>query len=151
MAPMWDQPNRRAVFSLTVTAPSSEMVVGNMPAARTERLARGMTRTTFADTPSMPSYLLFLAVGDFERITQDVDGVELGVIVRRGEGERARYALEAGAESLRYFTEYFGIRYPLPKLDMIGVPGAGGFGAMENWGAILYFDQYLLPIGTRGG
>lgn len=144
MAPMWDQPNRRAVFSLTVTAPSADMVIGNMPIARATPLSGGLTRTTFADTPSMPSYLLFLAVGDFERITQNVDGVELGVVVRRGQTERAHYALQAGAESLRYFTEYFGINYPLPKLDMIGVPGAGGFGAMENWGAILYFDQYLM-------
>lgn len=143
-APMWDQPNRRAVFSLTVTAPTDQMAISNMPVTRTQRLSGGLTRTTFADTPSMPSYLLFFALGDFERITQMVDGVELGVIVRRGETHRARYALQAGAESLRYFTEYFGIRYPLPKLDMIGVPGAGGFGAMENWGAILYFDQYLL-------
>lgn len=143
-APMWDQPNRRAVFSLTVTAPTNQMVIGNMPAAQTTPLAGGLTRTRFADTPSMPSYLLFLAVGDFERVTRDVDGVELGVVVRRGEGHRAQEALTAGEQSLRYFTEYFGIRYPLPKLDMIGVPGAGGFGAMENWGAILYFDQYLL-------
>ncbi len=144
LAPMWDQPNRRAVFALTVTAPSDQMVIGNMPAARTQRLAGGLTRTTFADTPSMPSYLLFLAVGDFERVTRDVDGVELGVVVRRGQTHRAQEALTAGEQSLRYFTEYFGIHYPLPKLDMIGVPGAGGFGAMENWGAILYFDQYLL-------
>lgn len=143
-APMWDQPNRRAVFSLTVTAPTGQMVVGNMPAAETTQLRGGLTRTRFADTPSMPSYLLFLAVGDFERVTRDVDGVELGVVVRRGEGHRAQEALAAGEQSLRYFTDYFGIRYPLPKLDMIGVPGAGGFGAMENWGAILYFDQYLL-------
>ncbi len=143
-APMWDQPNRRAVFSLTVTAPSDQMVVGNMPTAETTQLSGGLTRTRFADTPSMPSYLLFLAVGDFERVTRDVDGVELGVVVRRGETHRAQEALTAGEQSLRYFTEYFGIRYPLPKLDMIGVPGAGGFGAMENWGAILYFDQYLL-------
>lgn len=143
-APMWDQPNRRAVFSLTVTAPSDQMVVGNMPAAETTQLSGGLTRTRFADTPSMPSYLLFLAVGDFERVTRDVDGVELGVVVRRGETHRAQEALTAGEQSLRYFTDYFGIRYPLPKLDMIGVPGAGGFGAMENWGAILYFDQYLL-------
>lgn len=143
-APMWDQPNRRAVFSLTVTAPSGQMVISNMPAAETEQLAGGFTRTRFQDTPSMPSYLLFFGMGDFERIATDVGGVELGVVVRRGQGERARYALQAGAESLTYFTEYFGIPYPLPKLDMIGVPGAGGFGAMENWGAILYFDQYLL-------
>ncbi|MBL8531076.1 MAG: M1 family metallopeptidase [Hyphomonadaceae bacterium] len=143
-APMWDQPDRRAIFSLTVTGPSDQMPVSNMPALRTAPLSGNRTRTTFADTPSMPSYLLFLGLGDFERVSMEVDGVDLGVIVRRGQGERARYALQAGAESLRYFTEYFGIPYPLPKLDMIGVPGAGGFGAMENWGAILYFDQYLL-------
>ncbi len=144
LAPMWDQPNRRAVFSMTVTAPSDQMVVSNMPVERAQRLSGGLTRTTFADTPSMPSYLLFLAVGDFERIASNVDGVELGVIVRRGQTHRAQEALRAGEQSLAYFTDYFGIPYPLPKLDMIGVPGAGGFGAMENWGAILYFDQYLL-------
>lgn len=143
-APMWDQPDRRAVFSLTVTAPTDLMVIGNMPVENAAPVANAMTRTTFADTPSMPSYLLFLGVGDFERVTRDVDGVELGVVVRRGETHRTAEALEAGEQSLRYFTEYFGEAYPLPKLDMIGVPGAGGFGAMENWGAILYFDQYLL-------
>lgn len=143
-APMWDQPNRRAVFSLTVTSPTDQMAVSNMPAANTVALPGGMTRTTFADTPSMPSYLLFLAVGDFERVTRNVDGVELGVVARRGQTHRMEAALDAGEQSLRYYTEYFGVRYPLPKLDMIGVPGAGGFGAMENWGAILYFDQFLL-------
>ncbi len=143
-APMWDQPNRRAVFSLTVTAPSDQLAVGNMPIARTQRLSGNRSRTTFADTPSMPSYLLFLAVGDFERVTRNVNGVELGVVMRRGEGHRATDALDAGEQSLNYYAEYFGAPYPLPKLDMIGVPGAGGFGAMENWGAILYFDQYLL-------
>jgi aminopeptidase N len=143
-APMWDQPNRRAVFSLTVTAPSDQLVVGNMPVEQTTRVSGNRTRTRFADTPSMPSYLLFLAVGDFERVTRNVNGVELGVVMRRGEGHRAEEALNAGEQSLNYYTEYFGIPYPLPKLDMIGVPGAGGFGAMENWGAILYFDQYLL-------
>ncbi len=143
-APMWDQPNRRAVFSLTVTAPSDQMAVSNMPVQSTQHLPGGLTRTHFSDTPSMPSYLLFLAVGDFERVTRNVDGVELGVVMRRGEGHRAREALDAGEQSLRYYTQYFGVPYPLPKLDMIGVPGAGGFGAMENWGAILYFDQYLL-------
>ncbi len=143
-APMWDQPNLRAVFSLTVTAPADLFAVSNMPVAERTELSRGRARIRFADTPSMPSYLLFFGLGDFERVTQDVDGVELGVVVRRGAGARAGEALRAGAETLRYFTGYFGIPYPLPKLDMIAVPGAGSFGAMENWGAILYFDQYLL-------
>jgi aminopeptidase N len=143
-APMWDQPNRRAVFSLSVTAPSDQFVVGNMPTEETTPVSGDRTRTRFADTPAMPSYLLFLAVGDFERVTRDVDGVEVGVITRRGETHRAEEALEAGGASLRYFTQYFDSRYPLPKLDMIAVPGASGFSAMENWGAILVFDQYLL-------
>ncbi|MCX7357912.1 MAG: M1 family metallopeptidase [Alphaproteobacteria bacterium] len=143
-APMWDQPNRRAVFSLTVTARADQLAVGNMPVARTVHLSGNRARTTFADTPSMPSYLLFLAVGDFERVTRNVNGIELGVVMRRGEGHRAQDALDAGEQSLNYYADYFGAPYPLPKLDMIGVPGAGGFGAMENWGAILYFDQYLL-------
>ncbi len=148
LAPMWDQPNRRAVFSLTVTAPSAQMVVSNMPAASTQRLSGGLTRTRFADTPSMSSYLLFMLVGDFERVHRNVNGVDLGVVVRRGEGHRAAAALQAGEESLNFFTQYFGIRFPLPKLDLVGVPGAGGFGAMENWGAILFFDQYLLVDDT---
>ncbi|NWG53528.1 MAG: M1 family metallopeptidase [Hydrogenophilaceae bacterium] len=143
-APMWDQPNKRAVFALTVTIPSSEQAVSNMPIARTARLSGGRTRISFQPSPSMPSYLLFLGVGDYERISADVDGVRLSVVTRRGESEKGREALQAGVESLRYFTEYFDVPYPLPKLDMIAVPGAGGFGAMENWGAILYFDQYLL-------
>ena len=148
-SPMWDQPNMRSVFSVAITAPSNLMPVGNMPVASATRLENGMTRTRFQDTPSMASYLLFLGLGDFERITTDVDGVELGVIVRRGQTERAHYAMQAGVESLRYFEEYFGVEYPLPKLDMVAVPGAGGFAAMENWGAILYFDQYILVDDDR--
>jgi aminopeptidase N len=145
LAPMWDQPNRRAVFALTVTAPQGWNAVSNTPVARSEQLAGGRTRFHFADTPPMASYLVFLGVGDIDRITTHVDGVEIGVVTRRGAAERGRYALQAAADVVHYYNDYFGIPYPLPKLDMIGAPGAGGgFAAMENWGAILYFDQYLL-------
>jgi len=145
LAPMWDQPNRRAVFSLTVTAPRGQHAISNMPAASSEQLSGGRTRTHFADTPPMASYLVFVGVGDIDRITTQVDGVEIGVITRRGAAERGRYALQSAADVVHYYNQYFGIPYPLPKLDMIAAPGAGGgFAAMENWGAILYFDQYLL-------
>lgn len=145
LAPMWDQPNRRAVFSLTVTAPSGQNAVSNMQAVNTEHLPGGATRTHFADTPPMASYLVFIGVGELDRITTNVDGVEIGVVTRRGQAERGRYALRSAADVLHYYRDYFAIPYPLPKLDMIGAPGeGGGFAAMENWGAILYFDQYLL-------
>ena len=64
-APCWDEPAATAVFSLTVEAPAGEMAVSNMPVARTEPLPAGRRATTFADTPKMSSYLLFLALGDF--------------------------------------------------------------------------------------
>ncbi|MBS0385539.1 MAG: M1 family metallopeptidase, partial [Proteobacteria bacterium] len=150
LAPMWDQPNRRAVFALTVTAPAGQNAVSNMQATRTETLPGGATRVHFADTPPMASYLVFVGIGELDRITTNVDSVEVGVVTRRGQAERGRYALRAAADVLHYYRDYFGIPYPLPKLDMIGAPGeGGGFAAMENWGAILYFDQYLLLDDNR--
>ena len=54
-----------------------------------------------------------------------------------------RYALESEAKILHYFNEYFGVPYPLPKLDLIAIPGGFG-GAMENWGGITYYESVLL-------
>ena len=143
-APSWDQPDRKAVFQLTVIAPDAQAVVSNMPPQKVDRLSRGLKKVIFQPTPKMSSYLMFLGVGELERVSRNVDGVELGVVVRRGEGRQAAFALEAGAELLRYYNDYFGVKYPLPKLDLVAAPGAGGFGAMENWGAILFFENYLL-------
>ena len=54
-----------------------------------------------------------------------------------------RYALEATAQILQYYNDYFGVAYPLPKLDQIAIPGGFG-GAMENWGGITYYESKLL-------
>ena len=142
--PCFDEPDLKAVFDLTVTAPKDQMVVSNMPIAQQADVAGGMTRVTFRPSPKMSSYLMYLGIGDMERIHEDVDGVDVGVIVRRGATDQARYALDAAAHILRFYNQYFGIKFPLPKLDLIGGPGSGGFGAMENWGAIFYFESDLL-------
>ena len=63
----------------------------------------------------------------------------------RGNGDKARYALDAEAQILPYYDEYFGTPYPLPKLDNVAGPGQSQFfGAMENWGAIFTFERILL-------
>src|SRR6185295_6702961 len=90
LAPMWDQPNRRAVFALTV--PAGQNAVSNMQAIRTENLPGGVIRTHFADSPPMASYLVFVGVGELDRITTNIDGIEVGVVTRRGQAERGRYA-----------------------------------------------------------
>jgi aminopeptidase N len=142
--PCFDEPDMKSVFDISVTAPVGQMVVSNMPIAHEDSVAGGLKRVSFQPSPKMSSYLMYLGIGDMERIHQTVDGVDVGVIVRKGAAEQGRYALDAAVKILRYYNDYFGIRFPLPKLDLIGGPGAGGFGAMENWGAIFYFENDLL-------
>ncbi|HEX4741717.1 MAG TPA: M1 family metallopeptidase, partial [Caulobacteraceae bacterium] len=143
--PSWDEPGRKATFQLTVVAPAGEMAVSNMPVASTQALPDSRQRVAFAPTPKMSSYLLFLAVGDFERIHRMVDGVDLGVVVKRGDTGQAQYALDVESQILPWYNDYFGVRFPLPKLDLIAGPGQSQFfGAMENWGAIFSFERDLL-------
>jgi aminopeptidase N len=142
--PGWDEPAVKATFALTVTVPVELTAVSNMPAAATEPMGAGTKRVTFATTPRMSTYLLFLGVGDLASIGAEVEGTQVNIVAKRGDAEKGRFALDAAAVLLRYFNGYFAIRYPLPKLDFIAVPGAGGFSAMENWGAILHFEPALL-------
>lgn len=144
LAPLWDEPAQKAVFRIQVTAPKGWQAISNMPPASTEPLADGRTRVRFQESPKMSSYLLYLQVGQLDRITTMAGPTEVGVVARAGAGEQGRFALQSSAELLPYYNDYFGAPYPLPKLDNIAAPGAGGFGAMENWGAILYFETYLL-------
>jgi aminopeptidase N len=143
--PCWDEPGIKATFELSVTLPAGLMPLSNMPVASTEALPGALQRVHFARSPKMSSYLLFFGTGDFERVHRTVAGVDIGIVVKRGDTANAAYALEAASELLPYFNEYFGVPYPLPKLDLIAGPGSSQFfGAMENWGAIFYFEHYLL-------
>jgi aminopeptidase N len=143
--PSWDEPGRKATFQLTATVPADQMPLSNMPIASTDALPGGLKRVHFAVTPKMSSYLLFFGVGDFERVHRDVNGVDVGVVVKRGDTAQAEYALDAAAHILTYYNDYFAKPYPLPKLDLIAGPGSSQFfGAMENWGAIFYFERDLL-------
>ena len=142
--PSFDQPDMKAVWEISAVVPQDRSAVSNMPEAGVDRISESLKRVRFAPTPKISSYLLFLGVGDLERITTKVDGVEVGVVAKRGDAEDGRFALDSAVQLLRYYNDYFGVRYPLPKLDLVAVPGGGGFSAMENWGAILYFEEALL-------
>jgi aminopeptidase N len=145
-APMFDEPSYKATFDLSAVVPASQMAVGNMPVVREEALGGDRKRVTFQTSPKMSSYLLFFALGDFERLsTKGPGGVDVGIVSPTGSGEQARLALESTPPLLEYYTEYFGVPYPLPKLDNVAAPGQSQFfGAMENWGAILTFEKFLL-------
>ncbi|HEU4650255.1 MAG TPA: M1 family peptidase, partial [Croceibacterium sp.] len=95
-APMFDEPSYKATFDLSAVVPAAQMAVSNMPIVREEALAGGdRKRVTFATTPKMSSYLLFFAVGDFERLsTKGPGGMDVGIVSPAGSGEQARSALE---------------------------------------------------------
>jgi aminopeptidase N len=143
--PSWDEPDYKATFDLTAHVPAKEMAVSNMPSTSSKDIGNGLKAVTFQTTPVMSSYLLFFATGDFERITKSAAGREVGIVMARGNGDKARYALDAEAQILPYYNDYFGRPYPLPKLDNVAGPGGSQFfSAMENWGAIFTFEKRLL-------
>lgn len=143
LAPMWDEPGKKAVFNISAIVDPKLTVVSNAPILKSAPMG-AKSKVDFAPTPKMSSYLLFFGAGHLDRITDTLGGVELGIVSRAGEGEKGRFAIDATKEILSAYNDYFGVPYPLAKLDQLAVPGAGGFGAMENWGAIMYFEQLLL-------
>src|SRR6266478_1096177 len=140
--PCWDEPSFRARFQLTAVVPENWLAVSNMPVER-ELKANNEKEVRFATTPPMSSYLNVFVAGELDAIEMQSGGVQIRVITTKGKSEWGRYALEASAKILEYYNEYFGLPYPLPKLDQIAQPGGFG-GAMENWGGITYFESVLL-------
>jgi aminopeptidase N len=141
--PCWDEPAFKASFALTVTVPRAYLAVGNMPVTRETPIAPDLKQVAFAPTPKMSTYLFVFTAGELERLTADADGVTVGVVTTAGKREQGRFALDNAVKLLAWFNDYFGAKYPLPKLDLIAVPGGFG-GAMENWGGITFFESRLL-------
>src|SRR5262249_54455863 len=143
MFPCWDEPSFRATYQLTVIVPEKLLAVSNMPVERETPLGGGLKEVRFGQTPPMASYLVAFVCGELEELKGKVDGVRIRIITTEGKREQGRYALETTQQLLAYYNHYFGIKYPLPKLDQIAIPGGFG-GAMENWGAITYNERLLL-------
>ena len=140
--PCWDEPAFRARFQLTTVVPGNWVAVSNMPIESEKKIAGGK-EVRFAATPPMSSYLNVFVAGEFDLIESRIGPTQIRVIATKGKAELGRYALEATAQILQYYNDYFGVPYPLPKLDQIALPGGFG-GAMENWGGITYYESALL-------
>ncbi|MES2950378.1 MAG: M1 family metallopeptidase [Pseudomonadota bacterium] len=152
--PSWDEPAFRARFQMTADVPASFTAISNMPVQQQLTLPSGWKRFSFQMTPTMSTYLVVLAAGELERSSAMQDGTEIGVVTTVGKQASAAYALKASQDLVAYYNDYFGLRYPLPKLDHIAVPGGFG-GAMENWGGVIYNETMMLydpaksPVSTQ--
>ena len=144
MFPGWDEPAFKATFQLGVTLPKSYVPVSNMPIKSTTSAGNDAKHVEFATTPRMSTYLLALVAGDLSELSSSGGGTPINAYAPTGEQQRAAYALQAATVILPYYNTYFGVPYPLPKLDLLAIPGNYEAGAMENWGAITYIDNDLL-------
>jgi aminopeptidase N len=140
--PCWDEPAFRSRYQLTVVVPENWLAVSNMPIENEKKSSEGK-EVRFAATPPMSSYLNVFVAGELDLIESRSGPTQIRVITTKGKAELGRYALEVTAQILQYYDDYFGVPYPLPKLDQIALPGGFG-GAMENWGGITYYESALL-------
>jgi len=142
--PAWDEPFYKATYSVEATIPTGQMALSNMPIASSKDLGGGKTLVKFATSPKMSTYLLFFGLGEFDRASVKAAGVDVGVVTKKGDTPKAAFALKSAADILPWYNDYFGTPYPLPVLDNIAAPGRSQFfSAMENWGAIFYFEYAM--------
>merc|ERR1711953_1573379 len=153
--PCWDEPACKATFDVKLNVPGGKTALSNMNQTNEEKLSDGTVTYTYARSPIMSSYLLAFAVGDYDYVEASTkNGVLVRVYTDKGCSSQGQFALETGVKSLEYYEEYFNIKYPLPKCDMIAIPDFQA-GAMENWGLVTYrstcilFDAEKSPVTTK--
>lgn len=145
--PVFEQPDLKAVFEVSVTAPAHWEVIANTPGKKI--LAQDVARWTFDATPQMSSYLFALIAGEYVQVGSDTfDGtqatVPLGVWARRSLAKYvdAKNILALTKTGLNFYETQFDTPYPFTKYDQIFVPEFNA-GAMENIGAVTISEDYV--------
>jgi tricorn protease interacting factor F2/3 len=141
--PCFDQPDMKATFDLTLVVDSELEGISNMPVIKTVKLGKGRKELHFDTSPIMSTYLLYIGVGPFEYQRGKYRNVVLRGVTVPGKSKYSKMCIVFAAQFLKYYEDYFGIRYPLPKLDLIAIPDFEA-GAMENWGAITFREGDML-------
>jgi puromycin-sensitive aminopeptidase len=143
--PCWDEPDRKAVFAITLVVDERLAVVSNTaPVSERPMPGTGKKAVTFADTIKMSTYLVAFVGGELEATEPVmVGGTLLRIWCVPGKGRLAGFAQEIAAFSLSFFERYYGLPYPGDKLDLLAIPDFAA-GAMENLGAITFRETALL-------
>ncbi len=142
--PSFDEPAFKATFDVTLVVDKGDTAISNGPIV-SDVAGPGADKHTlrFLTTPKMSTYLVAFLVGDFQCTAGEQDGVAIRVCATPDKVALTPYGLDVAKYVLHYYNNYFGIPYPLKKLDLIGLPDFEA-GAMENFGAITYRETALL-------
>ena len=140
--PCFDEPGMKATFDVALTVDTGLMAISNTDVVA-DTVAGGKHRVVFRTTPRMSTYLVAMLVGDFACLKGKAEGVPIRVCTTPDKVKLGEFALQGAEHYLKYYDRYFGIKYPMPKLDLVGIPDFEA-GAMENFGAITYRETGLL-------
>src|SRR5256885_2741599 len=147
--PSFDEPDYKATFDITAVADKGQVAISNYKIVSDTPGPGDKHTVKFATTAKMSSYLAALVVGNFEYVEGSVDGIPIRVYSTPGKKEMGKFALDAAEYIVGYYNNYFGIKYPYGKLDLIGLPDFSA-GAMENIGCIT-FREVLLQVDEKQG
>lgn len=146
---VFEQPDLKATFQFTVTAPAEWKVVSNSPTPSPVAAGDGTATWTFEPTPRISSYITALVAGPYEVTTSELTSssgrvVPLGVYARKSLWQYldADYVFDITRKGFAYFEEKFGFPYPFEKYDQLFVPEFNA-GAMENAGAVTFTETYV--------
>jgi aminopeptidase N len=141
--PSFDEPAYKATFDIALTVDTADTVISNTNQVADTPAASGKHTLKFATTPKMSTYLVAFLVGDFKCTSGSSDGVPIRACSTPDKVALTPFAVESAKYILHYYNAYFGIKYPMPKLDMVALPDFEA-GAMENFGCITYRETDLL-------
>lgn len=153
--PCFDEPNLKAKFSITLIGDKKLTYLSNMDIAKEESIDNTRKKVTFNTTPPMSTYLVAFVVGDLRSIESNYKFRDIPVKVYTTPGYEAQgqYSADLAAKYLEYYEHIFGIKYPLPKIDLVGIHDF--LGGMENWGLVtfgmadLLFDDLKSTLATK--
>lgn len=145
--PCFDEPAIKASFNLQLLIDKQYSAISNTNIIK-EKVSGKKKEITFAETPQMSSYLVAWAIGKFEKVSKKTNPPiggkkDVSVYVPTGKKSGAGFALDVSVKVLDFFENYFGIPYPLQKLDLVALPDFAS-AAMENWGLITFRETALL-------
>ncbi len=147
--PSFDEPDYKATFDITAVADKGHVAISNQKVLSDTPGPGDKHTVRFATTAKMSSYLAALVVGNFEYVEGEADGIPIRVYATTGKKEMGKFALEIASDVLKYYDNYFGIKYPYGKLDLVGLPDFSA-GAMENTGCITFREVVLLIDEKQG-
>lgn len=139
--PCFDEPELKAPFTLSLVVPRDMMAYSNMPLWSRETMDENNDFVVFQTSPPMSTYNLAFVIGVYEKLTSREGNIS--VLAPPGNLPESEFGLFIAVNSIKAYEEVLGIKYTLPKLDLIIVPESAA-GAMENWGLLTFRRNALL-------